>query len=140
MDPLDLDAVVAAADLVDRCGGRGFEIGYLEENVPSEEARWYCSVRFKGRKLIVDEKTSPIEAAEGLARELLTGAKCRCGKLVALSPGGAVMHGEVQTMADGSTFTAEEARTVGQCLWTRKEKRWEPGCDAPPIRIEGGRF
>jgi hypothetical protein len=109
------DAVVACADLVGRAGASGFEIGYLHDDVPVEEAGWYASASYKGARLMADEHRSPTAAAMALAERILGGAACRCGKPVALNdeqPG---------------------------CRWTLMGKRWEPGCDAPPLRVKGER-
>lgn len=129
----DEDAVVAAVDLVGRAGATEFEVGYLHDDVPAEEAGWYAHAKYRGTRITEENHRGPTEAAEALARRILTGGRCRCGKLVALSDSGATAF-PTATMADGSTWTAEDAAKAGQCRWTRIGKRWEPGCDAPPIR------
>lgn len=123
---VDQDAVVAAADLVGRTGATGFEIGYLHDDVPNEEAGWYASAQYRGAR-IIEESSGPTEAAEALARRLLTGARCKCGKLVALSDSGAVAYDDV-TMADGTKWTVDKARAAGQCRWRRMGARWQQGC------------
>jgi hypothetical protein len=124
---LDEDAVVAAADLIGRTGARGFEIGYLHDDVPVAEQGWYAHAQFRGTRITV-EGAGPVEAAEGLARRLLTGGRCRCGGLVALSDSGAVAFGG--RMADGSDWPLEEAAAAGQCRWTRMGNRWVSACGA----------
>lgn len=121
----DEDAVVAAADLVARTGAKEFEIGYLHDGVPMEDAGWYAVALYRGTKLI-ENGAGPVEAAEALALRLLTGARCSCGKLVALSEEGAVAFNA--DMADGTKWTVEEARAAGQCRWERRGDRWEMGC------------
>lgn len=128
---IDEDAIVAAVDLVGRTGAGEFEVGYLHDDAPVEEAGWYASAIFRGAKIIEEDHRSPTEAAEALARRLLTGARCRCGALVALSDHGAVAH-EFALMADGSHWTAAEARRAGQCRWTRVGPRWVRGCEVEP--------
>lgn len=125
---MDQDALIACADLVGRTGARQFEIGYLHDDVPSEEAAWYCSATLKGAKIIEENHRDPIAAAEALARRILTGAKCRCGKLVALSDSGAVAYENV-TMADGTKWSTKQARKAGQCRWRRVGDRWKRGCE-----------
>lgn len=122
----DADVVIAAGDLVGRTGATDFEIGYLNDDVPMAEAGWYATAVFRGAKLI-EEAEGPAEAAEALATRLLTGAKCRCGRLVALHAGGAVAFNA--TMADGTTWTVDEARAAGQCRWRRDGERWRRGCE-----------
>ena len=124
---LDEDALIAAADLIGRTGARGFEIGYLHDDVPVAEQGWYAFAQFQGARVTV-EGAGPVEAAEGLARKLLTGGRCRCGKLVALSDDGAVAFGG--RMTDGSTWTLDEAAAAGQCRWTRMGNRWVSACGA----------
>lgn len=126
---LDQDAVIATADLVGRTGATEFEIGYLHDDVPMEEAGWYATAVFRGAKIIEDDHRGPTEAAEALARRLLSGARCKCGALVALSDHGAVAFDNV-AMADGSRWSAEEARMAGQCRWTRMGPRWKRACEA----------
>ncbi len=123
---IDQDAVIACADLIGRTGATGFQIGYLHDDVPVEEAGWFAYAQFRGARITEDNHRGPVEAAEALARRILTGGKCRCGKLVSLSDDGAVAFGG--RMADGSTFTIEEAKAAGQCRWTRIGARWEMGC------------
>lgn len=110
----DQDALIAAADLVGRSGASHFEVGYLHDEVPFDEAGWYAHAQFKGVliRFPEDEESTavrgPIEAAEGLARRLFAGAQCRrCGELIWLSDG------------------------EGGCRWRRMGDRWEPGCDKP---------
>lgn len=109
------DAVVACADLVGRTGASGFEIGHLREDVPAEEAGWYAVASFKSARFVADEHRSPSAAAIGLAERLLRGAACRCGNQVALSD------------------------SASGCRWRLMGKRWEPGCDAPPLHVDGDR-
>jgi hypothetical protein len=125
---LDEDALIAATDLIGRTGARGFEIGYLHDDVPPEEAGWYCHAQYQGARITV-EGAGPVEAAEGLARRLLTGGRCRCGKLVALSDDGAVAW-DSPKMTDGTTWPIEEAATAGQCRWTRMGRKWVGACGA----------
>ncbi len=131
--------VIAAVDLVERTGAKQFEIGFLHEDVPVEEAGWYAHAQYKGTRITAENQPGPAEAAEALAVRLLTGAKCKgCGKLVALTREGATaFHNPV--MSDGSRFTFEEAVRVGQCRWRREGERWVSGCglrgrpvDSPP--------
>lgn len=105
---IDMDAVVAVTDLVARAGGRQLEIGYLDEDVPVEKARWYATARFKGAMLIAEEKAGPDEAADALARRILDGGRCTyCGKRVVLSL---------------TNFKK-------QCLWRRDGDAWVQGCN-----------
>jgi hypothetical protein len=68
-----------------------------------------------------------VEAAEALARRLLTGAKCACGKLVALASDHAVAY-RVAVLADGSKFTSDQAQAAGLCRWTREGEHWVSAC------------
>lgn len=113
---LNTDAVVACADLAGRAGATDFEIGWVHDDVPAEEAGWYAHVRYRGARLTVDDRRSPSEAALALAERILAGGTCRCGKVV--------------TLADGGSG----------CRWRLVGKRWESGCDAQSVFVpEGGR-
>lgn len=109
------DAIVACADLVGRAGAREFEIGYIRDDVPTGDAGWYASAIYQGARITVDEHRSPTTAAMALSERLLSGATCRCRRPVTLSD-----------TADG-------------CRWQLVGQRWEPGCDAPSIRVSGQR-
>lgn len=110
------DIVIACADLAGRAGAAGFEIGYAgDEHGPVDEARWYAVATYRGARIIADEHRSPTAAALALAERLLSGAMCRCTQLVTLSD-------------DGQG-----------CRWRLVARRWEPGCDAAPVTVSGGR-
>lgn len=109
------DILAACAHLAERCGASGFEIGYLHDNVPVEEAGWYAHVTFRGARITADDHRSPTAAALALAERLLAGATCRCRRTVTLSDS-----------QDG-------------CRWRLLGARWEPGCDVAPIRVDGQR-
>lgn len=105
--------VKACAHLVGRAGASGFEIGYVHDDVPVEEAGWYAVAFYQGARITADDHKSPALAAYALAVRLLTGAQCRCGKPV-------VLGGDKG------------------CRWKLTGDRWEPGCAAPPITVTGG--
>jgi hypothetical protein len=109
------DALIACADLAGRAGAKDFEIGYLHDDVPIEQAAWYAQASYQGARIMVGEQSSPTAAAMALAERLLSSATCRCRKPVAL------------------TDTAEG------CRWRLVGQRWEPGCDAQPISVKGPR-
>lgn len=127
---LDEDALIAAADLVGRTGAKGFEIGYLHEDVPAEQAAWYAHAQYRGARITESDHKGPIEAAEALARRLLGGGKCtKCGGLVALSDSGAMIYPSA-TLTDGTKWTAEDAKAASQCRWTRIGRKWVAGCQS----------
>jgi len=105
------DVVRAAAHLADRSGAKEFELGYTDDTPP----RWWASITFQGTKVHTDGHPTPSGAALALSERILTGAVCRCGQPVALSD-----------------------RASG-CRWRLEGARWAPGCDAPPLRVEGHR-
>lgn len=130
MYAFDEDAVLAVADLVERSGGRGVDVGYLHEGVPVEEAGWYAKATYKGVRLIEEDHRGPVEACEALARRILTGGQCtHCGGLVTLSDQGGMAY-EKATLISGKTWTAEQAAAAGQCRWTRQGRRWTRGCES----------
>lgn len=110
----DMDRLIAAYDVIGRCGARDFEVGYDDEE--PEGHQWYAEVeiqvgpeRFRTEK--VTRQTEPVQAAEKLARRLLNGATCtHCGKVMSL----------VNPIMVGVPFDI--------CAWIREGKRWERGC------------
>lgn len=109
------DVVVACVGLVGRAGASGFELGYVHDDVPIEDAGWHASAQYQGVRIVVQDHRSPSGAALALAERLLRGATCRCLKLVTLSDG----H-------EG-------------CRWRLVGQSWEPSCDDKPITIPGGK-
>lgn len=126
----DDDRLVAAVMLIGHTGAKDFEVGYLHDNVPTEKADWWAKAQYRGARITVEHHAGPVEAAEALAKRLLTSAKCQwCNGLVTLDPLGA-MAWPGASMVDGSQMPQERAEieAMGQCLWRRSGKRWEPGC------------
>lgn len=109
------DMVMACAHLVDRSGASGFEIGYVNEDVPIEEAGWYAHAQYQGARLTAADHRSPTLAALALAERLLRGARCKCRQMVTLSDA-----------APG-------------CRWRLVGARWESGCDDEPIHVNAER-
>lgn len=111
MEYVNDDIVIACADLVGRAGALDFQIGYLHDDVPVEEAGWYAHARYRGARITVDDRRSPTEAAMALAQRLLDGATCRCRRPVTLTD-----------------------RRPG-CRWQLVGQRWKPGCDVTPLKM-----
>lgn len=82
MGDLD-DRAVAAIELIGRTGARDVEIGFLHDDVPSDQADWWASANYRGAKVHVEHKRSPGHALDSLLARLLDGATCRwCGRQV----------------------------------------------------------
>jgi hypothetical protein len=118
---------------VGRTGAGQFEMGYLNDEPPHH---WFAHAMFQGARIQVQGHDGPAQAAMALAQKLLTGAKCRCGRLVALRPGGAVAFGTAR-MADGTRWSAADAAKAGQCRWKLIGARWQPSCPEPAQRQVG---
>lgn len=110
---MNSDTIIACADLVGRSGAKDFQIGYLHDDVPVEEAGWYAHASYKGARLMAQDHRSPTSAALALSERLLRGAACRCGQPVTLTD------------------------TAPGCRWRLMGQRWEPGCNAPSVRSPG---
>jgi hypothetical protein len=129
IDAAQEDAVVAGVDLVGRSGASDVEIGYLDDDVPSEQAHWYAQASYQGARIAAENLRGPVEAVEALARRILTGAKCaHCDGVVSLSDEGAVIF-EDQPLVDGTRWTRESALAASQCRWVREGRRWKRGCE-----------
>lgn len=126
---MDEDALIAAVDVIGRTGAKKFEIGYLYDDVPAEDASWWAHAQYKGTRVTEEKHRGPAEAAEALAARLLTNAQCQhCHKLVTLSGGGAVARDA--TLIGGGKWTAGEQAAAGLCHWRRMGRKWERGCAA----------
>lgn len=110
---LNEDAVFACAHLVDRAGAQGFELGYLDDDPTNP--RWYAVAKYQGARITTENHQSPTTAVMALAERLLADAMCRCGQPVSLSDA-----------------------TPG-CRWRLMGRRWESGCDAEPVTVDGKR-
>lgn len=121
LDTFDTDALIAAADIIGRSGATGFEVGWLEDDVPARKARWYATAVYRGAKVIVDEQRSPDIAADRLARQIL-GDNCMCWHC-------------------RRPITLSRPHPA-QCYWARTGDRWERHLDCltryperrPPLR------
>lgn len=123
----DNDALLAAVDLVGRTGAHEMQVGFLHDDVPSEQANWWAHAQYRGARVSVEHHTGPVQALEGLAERLLTGGKCnKCGKLTTIRSDGGIVYPDAQ-LADGSRVDLNEARQ-GFCQWRRIERRWVRGC------------
>lgn len=103
------DEAVACAQLATRGGAIEVQIGCFEE-----EGTWFAFARWRGFRRSVANQVSATAAATELAHKLLDGARCRCGRWVA-----------VEQAPDGNQW----------CVWRRLGPRWVPGCDAPPLSL-----
>lgn len=134
IDPLDGEAVLACADLAGRAGASGFRIGHTDPD--AGPVTWFCTAEYGADEITASGHPDPALAAMALAQRILTGGKCRCGRLVALSVSGALPPPDDATMLDGSDPKA--LRGAGQCLWMLEGRRWEPGCDAALLTMPAG--
>ncbi|MGC5009768.1 hypothetical protein ACLQ2R_03280 [Streptosporangium sp. DT93] len=126
----DKEALLAGVDLIGRTGARQFEVGYLHEGVPSEEAGWYAQARWSGTRLIAENHTDPVEAVEALAARVLTGGQCQhCRGVTSLTEERPDPRGRY--MADGTVWTTKEQQAAPLCQWTRQGPRWVRGCERP---------
>jgi hypothetical protein len=131
-DDTHAEAIVAAAEIVGRAGGKQFEVGYLYDDetpppgwpegkpVTAADASWYATARWNGA-LLKGEGDHPAEACERLAARILHGGQCvACGNRINLIPG------------EGRWPESE-----GNCNWYREGKHWLRGCDGgyetPPL-------
>ena len=137
----DEDELLAAVELVGRCGARNFETGYVHDDVPIADAGWYAHAQFKGVRIIEEDHASPIDAVYALAVRLLAGAMCNhCKGLIALTPDGAFAF-EHAHLLDGTPWNVEQVADLPQCHWKRVGQHWVRGCeDQPPEpRVQSAR-
>ena len=107
-EDFDQDAIEAGLTLCGRSGAREVEFGYLDDDVPIADARWWAKAQYDGARLQVENLPGPAEAIEALARKILEGGECtHCQETVRL-------EGE----ADGPG-----------CRWSRLGRRWIRGCE-----------
>jgi hypothetical protein len=102
----DEDALMASADLITRSGAREFQFGWLDDDVPIEQARWYAKARWGGEMMAEEDHVGPVEAADALARRVIAGGMCvHCMRRMALG--------------------GDDPET---CPWERQGRQWVRGC------------
>lgn len=110
MDEATQERMMAAIDAIARSGAKGFEVGYLDEDVPAHLARWYATATYHGAKQSSQEHPDPASATEGLMAKLLVGGRCvACGQRITL---------------EGWAGDDKPKR----CVWHRVRACWVPGC------------
>lgn len=128
----DQDVILAATDLVRRCGAKELTFGHLHDGVPIEQAAWWAKAVFGGAVVMTEGKTGPEEALTALAERLLTGAQCqRCGGLVQLREEGATAFPDAPR-PDGKRWSQKEIEDAGLCRWRREGPKWQFGCARAP--------
>jgi hypothetical protein len=122
------DALAAAVDMIGSDG------------VPVADADWYAHAKYRGTRVTVEHKNSPVEAAEALCRLLLDGSRCTwCGGIVMLGP--LLWVPDVVTFLDGRTMTKDEIAAAEKCSYRREGRKWVRWCadrfpDPPTSRRE----
>lgn len=103
----DEDALMASADLIRRAAASEFQIGSMDDDdVPIEEARWFCKARWGGEMLVEEDHVGPVEAADALAARVIAGGMCvHCMRPMALG--------------------GDDPAT---CSWERQGRQWVRGC------------
>lgn len=140
-DDVDTLAVMAHADLVGRTGATELQIGYLHDGVPTEQADWWATARYRGAKVTVEHHIGPVEAVEALARRLLTGGRCTaCNETIELAgsddsatpqvpeprePQPPVHRNPVQW----APAVVSPPPVPRRCRWRREGGHWVRGCD-----------
>lgn len=126
--PGEEDRLVAAVDVIGRCGARGLQLLDLDadESVTridptAARTRWIASARFPDGRTLSAASGSPVRSAEGLAASLLHGGICRhCGTLVSLD--GCTDPGVLVIVYRRGCLPAG-------CRYRREGPRWVPGCE-----------
>jgi hypothetical protein len=130
MKPPDSDAALAAFELIGRTGATQCKVGYLHDDVPSEQAGWYAEAQYRGARILVEDFASPDHAVDALARRVLTGAQCmHCDRVIVLDGGDfdAVISQDRLTV-DGRPWPPPTV-AAGPCVWRRDGRHWV-GCRA----------
>lgn len=102
----DEQALFASVNLIGRSGAKEFQFGWLDDDVPIEEARWWAKARWGGEILTEENHVGPVEAADALARRVMDGGMCvHCQRKISL--------GQAQPDV---------------CVWHREDDQWVRGC------------
>jgi hypothetical protein len=122
LPPEHTDAILACAELCHRSGATQFEVGYLDDDVPTDQARWWAKAQYRGDRLHVDEQPSPAHACQALATRILGGGHCTtCGVTVT-------------TTTELAAADAQGLQPASQrCVWARHGPHWIAGCVDPTV-------
>lgn len=137
---IDEDALTAAVRVIGSSGATQTDIGYLHDDVPIDKASWWATAVYRGMKLTVENRASPVEAAEALARLVLRNAMCaHCRRTVTLDGESTPSTGPLTTrqqrremsrrIKESGDFSDSDQRVDGWCRWTRVGAEWKRGCD-----------
>lgn len=124
----DRKMLEAVADLIGHTGATAFEIGFTGDDPDSPG--WFAYAQYPGSRITVEDHPGPVQAASALASRLLVGARCRCGRTVALfgvefkHPEGSYYHAKNREGIDLSNAPTRE----GFCNWSLIDDRFTPGC------------
>jgi hypothetical protein len=137
--PSDKDALLAAADVVRRSGALSFKVGVCDtENEFGWKKGWWAAAFYSGARLIgVDGWPGPTQAAEALARRLIDGARCKCGRVATLEGSSPLFP--KKRLTDEAIWSVEEQLKAGQCVWTRQGGDWRSGCAPQAASSAGGK-
>lgn len=118
----DEDRMVAAVEAIGRGGATEMEFGFLEDDVPMADARWWARARWRGHAVFEEEHPSPWAAMEALMRQVIDGGQCiRCGRRIALRD-------------EPAARTTQRSSTCG---WYRVGPHWLRGCDGSHEPLAG---
>ena len=120
-DERDRALLLAAVDLIGRTGSIDFEVGYTDDDPAL--ATWWAAARYRGARIMVEHHPGPVQAATALALRLMSGATCRCGRLVRI----AGQRGPKGGRSCRYSLTQRPGVLGGL--------RWVPGCKVAPIPI-----
>ena len=109
---IDENMLIACVDLAGRTGATDVEVGHNGDTASvMDEVTWHAAAIYRGARIFTDGHPTPTVAVMALAERLLRSGTCRCGSPVTLSS------------------------AVPGCRWQLIGQRWEPACDAPPLRV-----
>jgi hypothetical protein len=142
MGLLDEDRMLAAVEVIGRAGATNFEVGYLDDEVPSEMARWWASAKWRGTKVLVEDETGPDVAAEALAFKVIVPGQCvHCGRTITvrrIDDDGTPLIYTISGHPLLDEDAIEETGLDALCVWNRRGRHWLRGCDGGYDRPAGG--
>lgn len=125
---IDKNMLAAVAELIGHTGATAFEIGFTSDD-PLKPG-WFAYAQYPGARIMVEDHTTPTQAASALAAKLLVGARCRCGRTAALFgiefkyPEGKYL---LVKNRQGVNLNGAQTRE-GFCEWNLIDDKFVPSC------------
>ena len=115
---------LSVLELIGRAGAVQFQVGHLDDTPLAEDARWWASAQWQGRRLMAEEHRSPTAAIVDLGRTLLDGDDVDGNRLGCLCARCGHRIWPVELLEPRTPLPTDRL-----CRWHLEGNTWRRGCD-----------